>query len=184
MKKVKSEDDKQSIDIKLSRWKMFLAIVGSFLFVLLGVLFIYDPQGYTSPMARSPAVLFVSGIASVTFFGVCLLYALYKIIDTKFGLRLDSEGIYDNSNIASSGLIRWKDIKEIRAEQVASTKMLIILTSKDDEYINNASNFFKKCLMKLNRKWYDSPIIISSSSLKIDFDTLKRLVKSNWRKYK
>ena len=181
MTKRKLEDDKQSIDIKLSRWKMFLAIVGSFLFVLLGAFFISGPP---STRVGDQEGLFVIGIVSVTFFGACLLYALYKITDTKFGLRLDSEGIYDNSNASSSGFIRWKDIKEIRAEQVASTKMLIISTSEDDEYINNASNFFKKCLMKLNKKWYGSPIIISSSSLKIDFDSLKRLVKSNWRKYK
>jgi hypothetical protein len=159
-------------------------IIGSFLFVLIGALFIYDPQGYTSTMFRSPAVLYVSGIASVCFFGACLLYGLYKITDTKVGLRLDSEGIHDNSNAASLGHIRWKDITGIRIVQVQSTKMLVISTSNDDEYINNASNFFVKHLAKLNKKWYGSPIVIPSVALTIDFDSLKHLVENSWRKFR
>lgn len=184
MKKIELEDDKQGIDIKLSKSKNLLMIIGSFLFVLFGCSFINDPQGWTSPAFRSPAVLYVAGIASVCFFGMCLLYGLYKLTDTKVGLRVDSEGLYDNSSAASVGLIRWKDITGIRTAQVQSTKMLVILTSNDDEYINNASNFFVKHLLKISIKMYGSPITISAVALKTDFDSLKRLVKSSWRRFK
>lgn len=39
MKKIKLEDHKQGIEIKLSRLKIFLVILGSFLFVLIGYSF-------------------------------------------------------------------------------------------------------------------------------------------------
>ena len=129
MKKIELEDDKQSIEIRFSRLKIFLVIIGSLLFVLIGVSFINDPQGWISSSSRRSAapavdiaVLYGAGIASVSFFGMVLLYGLYKITDTKVGLRLDSDGFYDNSNAASLGLIRWQDITEIETVQVASTK--------------------------------------------------------------
>ncbi len=184
MTKIELEDDKQSIEIKLSRLKIFLVIIGSFLFVLAGCSFINDPQGWTSPASRSSAFIYVAGIASVCFFGMVLLYALYKITDTKVGLRLDPDGFYDNSNAASLGLIRWKDITGFRTVQVERTKMLVISISNDEEYINNASNIFVRLLAKMNKKWYGSPVVIGSVGLKTDFDTLKSLVKSSWRKFR
>lgn len=180
MKKIEIEDDKQSIEIRLSRLKLFLAIIGSFLFVLIGCSFINDPQGWN----RNPAVVYVVGIACVCFFGMCLLYGLYKLTDTNVGLRLDSEGLYDNSNAVSLGLIRWQDITGIETVQVGSTKMLVISISNDEKYINNASNFFVKRLAKMNKKSYGSPVVISSVWLKTDFDSLKSLVKSSWRRFK
>lgn len=188
MKKIELEDDKQSIEIRLSRLKIFLVIIGSFLFVLIGCSFINDPQGWSKNRGglnvAEIAVLYVAGIASVCFFGMCLLYGLYKITDTNVGLRLDSEGFYDNSNASSLGLIRWQDITGIETVQVASTKALVISISNDEEYINNGSNFFVKRLAKMNKKWYGSPVVIPSVSLKTDFDSLKSLVKRSWRRFK
>lgn len=113
-----------------------------------------------------------------------LLYALYKITDTKVGLRFDSKGLYDNSNAASLGLIRWQDITGIETVEVASTKMLVISISNDEEYINNASNIFVKLLARMNKKWYGSPVVIGLVGIKTDFNSLKRLVKSSWRRFK
>jgi hypothetical protein len=115
---------------------------------------------------------------------MCLLYGLYKLTDTNVGLRLDSEGLYDNSSAASLEHIRWQDITGIETVEVASTKMLVISISNDEEYINNASNFFVKYLLKGNKKMYGSPVVISSVALKTDFDSLKSLVKSSWRRFK
>jgi len=180
IKKIELEDAKQSIEIRLSRLKIFLVIIGSFLFVLIGVSFINDPQGWN----RNPAVVYVTGIACICFFGMCLLYGLYKITDTNVGLRLDSEGLYDNSNAASLGLIRWQDITGIETVEVASNKALVISISNDEKYINNGSNFFVKRLAKMNKKWYGSPVVISAVGLKTDFDSLKSLVRRSWRRFK
>ncbi len=185
MKKIELENDKQSIEIKFSRLKMLLLIIGAFSFVLFGAWFIYDPHGWTRGRGPLSVVsVYVIGFASVSFFGMCLLYGLYKITDTKVGLRLDSEGLYDNSNASSLGLIRWQDITGIETLQVASTKMLVISISNDEQYINNASNFFVKHFAKTNKKWYGSPVAIPSVSLKTDFDSLEKLVKSSWIRFK
>ena len=188
MKKIAFEDDKQSIEIKFSRLKIFLVIIGSFLFVLIGCSFINDPQGWSRNRGglnvAEIAVLYVAGIASVCFFGMVLLYGLYKITDSKIGLRLDSDGFYDNSNAASLGLIRWQDITGVETVQVQRTKMLVISISNDEKYINNGSNFFVKFLAKLNKKWYGSPVVIPATALKTDFDSLISLVKSSWRRFK
>lgn len=183
-KEMRKIDDKQGIEISLSRSKMFLLIIGASLFVLFGISFINDPEGWASPKFGSPAIIYFAGIASVSFFGMCLLYGIYKITDTRVGLRMDPDGLYDNSNAASLGLIRWQDITGIETVQVASTKALVISIKNDEEYIKNGSNFFVRLLAKMNKRSYGSPVVISSVGLKTDFDSLKSLVKRSRSKFK
>lgn len=177
-------DNDNRVDIKLSRSKLFLILVGAFFFILIGGLFIYDPQRFMSSFIRSQVILYVIGIASICYFGACLLYGLYKFTDSNIGIRLDSVGLYDNSSAASIGLIRWQDITGFRIEKIQSTQILIVLISDNDKYVNNASNFLVKFLLKMSIKMYGSPIAITSNTLKIDFDLLNQLVNDHWRKFR
>lgn len=185
MRNTESTDDKQRIEIRVSRSKIVLITVGSLVFVLIGCSFIVDPEGWRSPIFRSSTVLFLVGILAVSFFGTCLLYGLYRIAKTDdIGLILDSDGFYDKSGVTSFGLVRWHDIRAIDTVQVESTRMLVIWISNDEEYINRASNLFTKGLAKLTKRWYGSPVVISTSGLKTDVDSLKKLLESHWRRFR
>ena len=73
------------------------------------------------------------------------------MFDNAIGLIIDEMGITDNSNASSIGLIKWVDIKEIRTEQEASTKFLLIYTNNPEEYLDKAKGFKRK-LMRGNNK--------------------------------
>lgn len=58
----------QQIQIPISNSKLILMIIGSLGFVGLGVLFVMNPEKYTSPIMRNPTVIFILGLASILFF--------------------------------------------------------------------------------------------------------------------
>lgn len=170
------------IEIPLSKKKTILSLIGAMIFVMLGLLFIIKPESFKSTVYSNSEIIRIAGIASVSFFGLCSIFITKKLFDKKFGLRIDQNGINDNSSATSVGFIDWEDIKDIKTIQVASTKFLVIMTDKPKKYIDRAKNVISKQAMKANQKMYGSPLSIISISLKINFDDLEKLVIKEFRK--
>ena len=98
------------IKIQLNKIKITLLTIGSVLFVIAGYFMLWS---------------FI-GIVAILFFGATGIYGIIKLFDSKTGLKIDSNGITDNSNATSIGLIKWNDIYQIRSEQIASEKFIMI----------------------------------------------------------
>ncbi|AUP78607.1 STM3941 family protein [Flavivirga eckloniae] len=167
-------DDK--IEIELSKTKIVLLLIGAMIFVAIGLLFIVSPEKFALSQFRNPHVLRIIGIASAGFFGLCLVFGARKLFDSKIGLTIDQNGINDNTNATSIGLIEWRDITGVKTVQVASTKTLMVLTNNPEKYIDRAKNAISKRAMKANSKMYGSPLSIISSSLKIKHNDLEKLI--------
>jgi hypothetical protein len=172
----------ETIEIPLSKNKLILGLIGSILFIVLGIWFASEPENFVKPFLRNPGTVRIVGIAAVFFFGLCFVFISKKLFDKKVGLRIDPDGITDNSNATSVGLIEWADVKAIGTAQVASTKFLIIMTDKPEKYIDRAKNFIAKQALKANQSMYGSPVAIVSTSLKIKFDDLEKLIEEEFRK--
>ena len=170
------------IEIQLSKTKILLLLLGATVFVVLGILFILNPEQFESTRFRNPEMIRIAGIASVTFFGLCLVFIARKLLDKKAGLTIDQNGITDNSNATSVGLIEWNDITDIGTVHVASTKILMLETDKPEKYIGRAKNIISKRAMKANHKMYGSPLSIISNSLKIKYDDLEKLIREEFEK--
>lgn len=170
------------IEIQLSKTKILLLLIGAAVFVVLGTLFIMNPEQFKSPIFRNKGTIRIAGIVAVAFFGICLVFIARKLFDKKVGLTIDQNGITDNSNATSVGLIEWTDIIGIGTIQVASTKILMLDTDKPDKYIEKAKNGISKRAMKANYKMYGSPISIISNSLKIKYDDLEKLIREEFEK--
>ncbi|MCW1148556.1 STM3941 family protein [Flavobacterium lacisediminis] len=170
------------IKIPLSKTKLIFAFIGSVIFILLGREFILKPDKYVSPIMRSPELIAIVGYASVIFFGLCLIYIFYKAFDKKPGLIVNRNGITDNSNFASAGLIEWSEIIGIRTQQVMSTKFILIDVSNPEKFIQKSSKF-KASIMKANLKMYGTPLSITSNSLRYNFEEMERLLKTEFDKY-
>ncbi|MFT6962096.1 MAG: hypothetical protein ACJAWV_001821 [Flammeovirgaceae bacterium] len=164
------------IEIEFSKTKILLALIGSIVFVVFGFLFILKSDMFVSSLASNMGAIKVIGFVSVTFFGFCLIIIVRKLLDNKMGLTIDENGINDNSSATSVGLINWEDILRVETLEIASTKTLIIFTDKPDKYINKARNGFYKKTIKINHKMCDSPISITSNTLKIKHDDLEKLI--------
>jgi len=174
----------EKIEIPLSKKKIVLLFIGAVVFVIIGILFLLTPETFKSSIFKNPEIIRLAGIASFMFFGLCTVFIAKKLFDNKVGLTIDQDGITDNSNATSIGLIEWKDIKGIETLQIVSTKILMIMTDQPDKYIDRAKNGISKSAMKANFKMYGSPLSIISNSLKIKFVDLERLIVSEFEKRK
>ena len=174
----------ERIEIKLSKHKIFLLLLGGITFVLIGYLFISNPEGYTSIICRSPEIIRITGISAVCFFGLGSVFVVTKLFDNKPGLIIDKDGIIDNSNMTSIGLVVWADIKRIEKEKVGSTQFLIIHVNKPKKYVERAKNWLSKKTMLANQKMYGSPLSITSNSLKITFEELETLINKEFERNK
>ncbi len=165
-----------TIEIPISRTKVTLLLLVAIIFVIVGILFLIDPETFQSSIFKNKEIIRIIGIAAVLFFGLGSIFLFRKLFDNKIGLIIDHNGITDNSSATSIGLIEWKDIKRIETLQIASTKILMIITDKPEKYIEKAKGKLAKRAMKTNYKMYGSPISITSNSLKIKFNDLEKLV--------
>lgn len=172
----------EKIEIQLSKTKMLLLLIAAAAFVVFGTLFSLNPERIQSPLFRDPDMISIVGIIAVIFFGFCLVFLVKKLFGNQVGLIIDEKGITDHSNGTSVGLIEWEDITAIGTLQVASTKILMLQTDKPEKYIERAKNVIAKQAMKANHKMYGSPLSIISSSLKIKYDDLEKLIIDEFEK--
>ena len=172
----------ERIEIPLSKTKIFLLLAGSVVFVVIGLLFAIEPDRFVTPILRSPGVVRIAGIAAVLFFGATGIYGARKIFDKTPGLIIDEKGIFDNSNATSIGLIPWSEITAINTAQVMSTKFLLIFT-RDPELVMQKVTGIKRKLMASNWKMFGTPISITSTALKYDFEKLEVLLRKKLQEY-
>ena len=164
------------VEIPLSKTKIVLLLVGALIFVLLGASFLIFPDVFiTNYRKLSPAVIRVIGAASVLFFGAAAIFSFRKIGDKRPGLIIDDQGIFDNTNGTSIGVISWKDITKIETMEIASTKLLLVHVSNPEDYIDKVSGL-RKVAMRENYKRYGTPLSITSNTLKCNFSTLQQLL--------
>jgi len=163
----------EKIVIPLSKTKLLLGIVGSFLFVILGNWLIVNAEVVSSTFSNG--TIMGMGLLCVFFFTGTAIIGLIKIFSKKTGLQIDEHGITDNSNASSLGLIEWQDIISFRIEQVMSSKFIIIDIQNQEKYLDRVPNW-KKRLLKANIIKYSSPVTITSNTLKIDSQELIQLL--------
>jgi len=174
----------EQIQIPLSKQKMLLTLLGSIVFVGLGIWFLINPPRISNPILGNPTLIFILGLASILFFGLVAVTILRKFSDKKPGLIISRHGITDNSSGVSAGLILWTDIQEIKISQVMSQKFLMFIVSNPQDYLDKVTNPLKRNAMKMNYKTYGSPISISSNSLRINFNELQKILVEKMNEYK
>ena len=173
------------IEIPLSKNKIILLTISSFLFVITGIWLFTNSaeiQNHSMRLLRNPIVVKSVGIMGILFFGATGIYGIRKLFDNKAGLIINENGITDNSNASSIGLIEWNDILEIKTKQVMSTKFLLIVVENPEKYIEKAKSGMKARLMKTNMKMYGTPLSITSNTLNYDFERLEKLINTEFEK--
>lgn len=182
------------IKVPLSKMKIIFSMLGALAFVVAGAWGVLDAERFAS--IRYPKnLVFLGGLAGVLFFGLCFIFLAKKILSKEAGLIINEQGIIDNSNATSVGLIEWNDVTDIEAIQVkirvyrtfrtvSSPKMLIIKTDKPEKYIERSKNIISKKAMETNKRMYGTPLTIISSSLKIKFSELEKIISEQLKKNK
>jgi len=176
---------KEQIEIHLSKKKIRLHFFLAIMFVIIGILYVINPSYFVSGILfGSPIVIFISGLASVLFFGIGLIVLLRKFSDKKAGLIINKQGIIDNSSGVSAGLVLWSDIEEIIVSKVFGQKFLIIVVKNPQDYIIKVTHPLKRKTMEANYRMTGSPISISENILKTNFDNLYKLLIEKMKEYR
>jgi len=164
-----------TIEIPLSKTKIFLTLLLASAGLIIGTLSTITPETFITNMFPNPQTIRLGGIASVLFCGAAVIYGIRKLFDKRIGLKVDENGITDNTNAVSVGLINWTDITEIKTEQVRSIKFLLIYTSNPDKYLERVGTLQRK-IMKANMSMYGTPLSISSNTLQYNFADLEKII--------
>ena len=172
----------EDIKIPLSKNKIILLLCGSLIFVALGIWFTVDPEKFITSVFRNPDIIRIAGIISIAFFGICAFFIFKKLFDKKDGLMIDQNGITDNSNATSIGLVKWKDMTGIRVLEVVNQKFVMIDVVNPEHYIELKKSGIGKMAMKANYKKYGSPISITANSLKAEFNEVWEIIEKQYEK--
>ena len=167
----------QPIVIQLSKTKLTLLLLGSLIFVVIGILFVTNPDEYTSFRMRNSSIIFIAGFAGIIFFGLSFLFISKKLTDNSPGLIISSEGILDNSSVISPTQIKWLEIEDISVKEIYGQKYILLNIKKSTYFISKQKGSFKRWLMTKNYKTYGSPINITSNGLKISHIKLLSILK-------
>lgn len=171
------------IEIKSSKTKLLLLLLGALMFLFLGFILAFRPSKFVSTIFRSEIFICLAGIFSILFAVICL-GVLIKIFFTKnSNLIIDKTGINDNSSFSSVGMILWEDIVSIKTITVVSTKFLLIEVKNPHKYIST-DNKLKNRILKNNLKEYGTPIAISANILAFNFNKLEEIIIESFNEYK
>ncbi|MEL1245827.1 STM3941 family protein [Flavobacterium sp. DGU11] len=175
---------KEPVVIQLSKGKLALLLIGSIIFVIIGVWILVSGPVSSNVLLDNPIVKYGAGIASILFFGFIAVAYIVKLFDTRPGLIIDEKGITDNASGVSAGFIPWGDVRHIYTTQVMNQKFIMIGVNNPEDYINRQAKFLKKKAMNYNFKNYGSPISITPNGLKMDFENLLSALNTKWEENK
>jgi len=167
------------VAISMSKLKLFLLILGSLVFVALGILFILRPNFDSH---YEPGYVQAVGIAALTVFGLCGIYGITKLFDNRPGLILDRDGIVDNSSALALGRVAWLDIYEIRVSTISRQKFLTLMVRDPEQYIQRAG-LLVRLLKSGSIGLTGSPINISANALRITLAELEKMVRDYWHRF-
>ncbi len=106
------------------------------------------------------------------------------MLNEKPGLIINSEGIVDNTNIMSLGLIPWGDVLAINEMIVQGRVFINVTVANPAEYFDRQKNPFKRVLMKMNYKAYKYVIDVRANHLKCGHQELFSLLQASFQEFK
>ncbi len=169
--------------IQTSKTKTLLLVVGSIGFVALGAWFLsLDPTEIESKCCfNNSFFLYAVGIASVGFFGLCAIAAIWRLFSSKPGLIVNSKGI-ELFAIGPSTFIPWPDVSGFSKVEVQGQKLLVVHLHNPQKYMETGGKF-RRSMAAASYKMIGSPISISSNSLAISFEGLYELCETYFQRY-
>ncbi|MDA0774479.1 MAG: hypothetical protein O3A16_06700 [Bacteroidetes bacterium] len=170
--------------IEISKIKIVGLIGLSLIFVLLGIWITYYAPIVEIEMLNNNIFRKSIGFLSIIFFGVMGILIAKKLFENKYGIKINDEGIYDNSTSINSGLIKWENIESIEKSKVVNQNFIRVIVNNPNEFIERQTNFLIRKNVETNIKKFGSPIQISANGLKIGFNELYELITEEFNKRK
>ena len=156
--------------------KLFAVAMASLLFVILGF---YLGQNHEE-MGLPLRVAIIASYVGIPFFGLCLVYAVYRLLMPKPAVVISDEGIFDNASAVGAGMLRWEEIAEVFAYDFMGQRMLGIVPV-DEEAVLRRQSPLKRVMAKMNKGIAPAPFNIPQTVLPISVDELLSKVEERRR---
>ncbi|MTG99170.1 MULTISPECIES: STM3941 family protein [Myroides] len=176
--------ENKEVVIPLSKQKIVLLILIGAVFVGLGIWFVAFPPPGNHMLLSNPYLLGIVGAMSIVFGSLVMFFLIKKMLDTKPGMVINREGVFDNATAVSAGLIPWEDIVGIEEVRVFSETFILIMVRNPEQYIEKVANVWKRRMVASNCKHHGTPISISTNALKITRSKLLALLLEEFDRYK
>ena len=168
------------IEIPVSKTKTLLLILGCLTFV---ILFVWLWTNADNQVRRSPIVVKIVSVLGASFFGLGLIIGPKKLFDKRPGLIINDNGIQNNLGVGTGIFIAWENIVRFEVMTIKSTKLLLIFINNSDEVIEKESKWKQK-IMRYSLRSFGTPISIGSGTLKMEFNTLTKLLTDRHASFK
>lgn len=165
--------DHTQIAIPISKLKVALSFMICVALIVISIWIMTSP---VSSASRGAAVLFALS------FGYGAIMFAKMILDSRPGLVLDEEGIFDPSGMSIVGKVRWEEIESISALRIKTERMIVVQLNDPAQYISRNKGMTRKRLT-FHMAMFGSPIYISSGTLLIEFDELFQLMNEKLKQY-
>lgn len=173
----------ERIEIYSSKKKSLLLLIGSVVFVVLGLWIFLEADNLTGWRARNPYFNRGVGIASVLFFGLGIFISVKRLIKSEIVLVIDSIGLNVNPKKSLTEFIKWSDINGFQEIKIHSTRIIIIGVKDPEYWLDKETSGFRRKLMQFNINNYNSPFNIAASGLDISSDNLLGTLNNYYAKY-
>ena len=156
--------------------KLLAIAIGALLFVILGVYFAQNRVAMELPLE----VIIITSFVGIPFSGLCLVYAIYRLLMPKPAVVISDEGIFDNASAVGAGMLRWEEIADVFAYDFMGQRMLGIIPVNEGVVLRRQSRF-KRVMAKMNKGIAPAPFNIPQSVLPISVDELLSRVEERRR---
>jgi len=158
-----------------SKTKMLAMVVGSLMFVTIGVCFVVFREAMGVPLVGVVVVSYVG----VPFFGLCFAYAAYRLLAPKPAVVVNEEGILDSASAVGAGMLRWEEIAEVVVYDFMGQRILGIVPV-DAEAVIARQRLLRRLSMRISRGMGLPPFNIPQATLPMSVDELLAQIMS-WR---
>jgi hypothetical protein len=133
--------------------------------VMLGLLLVRLPD---------PVIVAV-GWANMAFFGVGLIYIVWRLIMPKPAVVISMQGIHDHASGVGVGLVKWSEIVEIRTMTFLNKEFLGIFVT-DPEAVIQRQSFLRRKAVRSNHWLAGTPVTIPRIGLPMNLQKLQSLI--------
>lgn len=163
------------LEIPLNR-KKFLIRGSAFGLAALTGVWLFLSYAHQQTWMTPWVVQVIAGILTFIF-GILATNDLQKGLGNPVGLVITPEGFIDHAGNLGIGLIRWKEIRQIRTDTVRSAQHILIELIKPDQLLKKGKNPLQQNLLQTNLKLYGTPVVIHTDHLRIEPTALLEMLR-------
>jgi hypothetical protein len=173
----------ERIEIYTSKKKSVFMLLGSLVFVALGIWMFMNADNFTGWRGSNPMITQGIGGAAVLFFGFGVFTGIKRLIRSQLVLIIDPKGLSFNPE-KSPEVIEWKDILGFEEIKIHGQRIIIIGVTDPDYWIEKETSAFRRKLMQFNLNSYGSPFNIAAAGYDISYEELNEKLDYYFEKYR